>query len=94
MSYLLSLISTEISSPETSLILCYYINKSNDIQIIRAMSGVKCDFEQVLFSRERMLFIALPESYLEIYSSRIHGVRSSKVDCKQLHINEKLSKNV
>ncbi|NJO39193.1 MAG: DUF1830 domain-containing protein [Cyanobacteria bacterium CRU_2_1] len=89
MTYLLSLLTTESPSKESTQILCYYINDTSDVQIIRAMSGVGCHFERVVFSGERILFEALPESYLEVYASLINGTRPSKINCKLLHVNEK-----
>jgi hypothetical protein len=89
MTYLLSLLTTEFPSKESAQILCYYINDTKNIQIIRAMRGVKCHFERVVFSGERILFEALPESHLEVYSSLINGTQSSIIDCKLLHVNEK-----
>ena len=88
MTYLLSLLGTD--SPKAPVqILCYYINDTSTMQIIRAMSGVKCQFERIVFSGERILFKASPESYLEVYSSLISGTKFSKIDCKLLHIHEK-----
>lgn len=89
MTYLFSLLTSESPAKELTQVLCYYINDTSHIQIIRAMSGVKCHFERIVFSGERILFEALPESYLEIYSSLIDGTRSSKIDCKLLRVDEK-----
>ncbi len=91
MTYLLSRLTTESPTKDSNQILCYYINDTNCAQIIRSMSGVRCHFESIVFSEERILFEASPESHLEIYSPRINGVRSSKIDCKSLCINEKSS---
>jgi Domain of unknown function (DUF1830) len=91
MAYLLSLVKTEPSSEESTQILCYYINRTRDSQIIRVMSGIRCDFERVVFSKERILFEALPESYLEVYSFLLKGTRSSKIDCRSLCVTEKSS---
>jgi hypothetical protein len=87
MTYLLSLLTSE-SPNDSSLSLCYYINHTNYIQIIRVMSGAKCHFERIVFPAERILFEASSESYVEIYSSLVSGTRLSKVNCKSLHVNE------
>lgn len=87
MAYLLSLLTTESLDKETNQVLCYYMNDTSYIQIIRVMSGTRCHFEHVVFIGERILFLALPESYLEIYSSQTNAMRSSRIDCKLLHIN-------
>jgi hypothetical protein len=89
MIYLLSLLTAASPSQESTQILCYYINNTGVNQIVRAMNGVKCHFECVVFSRENLLFEALPESYLEVYSPLINGTKLNKIDCKLLHVNEK-----
>lgn len=89
MAYLLSLVNAELPSQEPTQILCYYINNTRHIQIIRVMRGVRCHFERTVFAGERILFEALPESYLEVYSSLISGTRSTTIDCKLLHVNSK-----
>jgi hypothetical protein len=88
MSFLLSLVTTK-SSQEFTEILCYYINDTSNIQIIRAISGGLCYFERVVFSKERILFTAFPEAYLEINSSSINGTQSNKIDCKLLRVDQK-----
>ncbi|MBD1865963.1 DUF1830 domain-containing protein [Leptolyngbya sp. FACHB-671] len=87
MTYLLSLLTTE-SSQEHPQILCYYMNDTSSIQVIRAMSGARCNFERVVFSEERILFEALSESYLEVYSFLINKTKSRKIDCKTLQVSE------
>ncbi|WP_408648764.1 DUF1830 domain-containing protein [Tumidithrix elongata] len=88
MTYLLSLIGTESSIDRSEQFLCYYINNAMNIQIVRVINEAKCLFDRVVFSRESILFTALPESYLEIHSPLIDGIRISRVDCKLLHIHE------
>jgi hypothetical protein len=88
MSYLLSLLSFEPFSKESSQMLCYYINKSKSIQIILAMSGTRCHFKCTVYSDERILFTAPSESHLEIYSSLKNGIQSCKINCNLLNINE------
>ncbi|CAN1211391.1 hypothetical protein TUMEXPCC7403_14410 [Tumidithrix helvetica PCC 7403] len=88
MTYLLSLIGTESSIDRSKHFLCYYINNAMNIQIVRVISEAKCLFDRVVFSRESILFTALPESYLEIHSPLIDGIRLSRVDCRLLHVNE------
>ncbi len=89
MTYLLSLVTAKSPCKESAQILCYYMNDTSDNKIIRAMSGVICHFERFIFSKERILFTALPESYLEIYSSLGSSSRLSKIDCKLLQVNGK-----
>ena len=94
MAYLLTVVNIEVPASGIAPILCYYINESRNIEVIRAMNGAKCDFERILFSGERILFTTFPESYLQIYSFLVHRIRSSKIDCKLLNINEKPSQDI
>lgn len=89
MTYLLSLVTAKSPSKGSAQILCYYMNNTSDNKIIRVMSGVVCHFERFIFPKERILFTALPESYLEIYSSLGNRSRLNKIDCKLLQVNEK-----
>jgi Domain of unknown function (DUF1830) len=89
MTYLLSRLTAESASEESTQILCYYVNNTNSSQIIRAISEEKYHFERVVFSREHLLFEALPESSLEVYSPLTNGIQSSKTDCKLLQVNQK-----
>ncbi|WP_041620448.1 DUF1830 domain-containing protein [Stanieria cyanosphaera] len=66
--------------------LCYYINPTNKIQLIRVIkdrhlnqrsdaaaqmnSVVISDFEKIIFPQQRILFEAMPEAQLEIYYSQ------------------------
>jgi hypothetical protein len=64
------------------------MNDTKNVQVIRAMSGAKCHFERVVFSEERVLFEALSEFYLEVYSFLVNKTQSKKINCKLLHVNE------
>lgn len=88
MPYLLSLLGTESSIEGSEHLLCHYINDAANLQVIRLMTEAKCLFEHIAFSGERILFAALPESSLEIYSPLMNGIRVSKIDCKLLHVNK------
>ena len=50
-------------------ILCSYKNKTPTVQIIRITNIPNWYFERVVFPGELLLFEALPEAVLEIYSS-------------------------
>ncbi len=88
MPYLLSLLGTESSIEGADYILCYYINNAANIQIIRVVNEVSCLSKRIVFSGERILFIALSKSYLEIYSPPMDGIRLSRIACKLLSVNE------
>ena len=50
-------------------ILCSYQNRTSTVQIIRITNIPHWYFERVIFPQELLLFEALPEAVLEIYSS-------------------------
>jgi hypothetical protein len=86
MSYLLSLLPVELLEKEFSQVLCYYMNMTDEIQIVHVMNEANCDLESLVLPEERILFAALPESHLEINSSRTYGTVSEKIPCKLLNI--------
>jgi len=89
MTYLLSLLATKFPSEESNRSLCYYINDTSHVQVIRAMSRATCHFERSVLAGEGVLFEAAPEFYLEIYSPLMHGTRSRKIACKALQVSKK-----
>lgn len=92
MTYILSLLGSQASRPElseaTSFTLCYYINNTTETQIIRVLSESLCHFERIVFPQERVLFEALAESFLDIYSPSLDGERLTRLKCKLLQVNE------
>lgn len=78
-----------LSFEQGNRILCSYVNASNSIQIIRITNIPKWDFERVIFPGQQLWFKALPDAYLEIYTSAmVSGILSDKIRCKYLEINE------
>ena len=73
--------------PETSEFLCYHINDTRVIQVIRVMNHTHCLFERVVFPMERILFVAIPDAYLEIYESVLDGTVSERIDCDSLRVS-------
>jgi hypothetical protein len=88
MAYMLALLKSELPGQASLPMLCYYINDTDDIQNVRVMRGAACHLERIVFRKERVLFEALPESYLEIYSQRRNKSRLEKIDCKLFQVNE------
>ena len=69
-------------------ILCGYVNTTRQIQILRIANPISSWFERVIFPGQRILFFALPITYLEIYSSEIPStVLMDKILCDRLRIN-------
>jgi hypothetical protein len=50
-------------------ILCFYINASSHLQVIRIVTLPKSAFERVMFPGQRLIFEAEPETQVEIYTS-------------------------
>jgi hypothetical protein len=73
--------------PETADFLCYHINDTRVIQVIRVMDQSHCLFERVVFPMERILFVAIPEAYLEIYESVLDGTISERISCESLRVS-------
>ncbi|MBI4782916.1 MAG: DUF1830 domain-containing protein [Oscillatoriophycideae cyanobacterium NC_groundwater_1537_Pr4_S-0.65um_50_18] len=88
MSYLHSLLDAELSAEEADLLLCYYINDSTNLQIIRVINDAKQLIERVAFQGERILFRAMPKSHLEVCTVLAEGTRLSTIDCKSLQVNK------
>lgn len=59
------------------------------IQIARIANIPNWYFERIVFPSERLLFEALPEAQLEIYTSVTpNEIRLDRILCKCLRINE------
>jgi hypothetical protein len=84
--YLLSLLPSEFPEQESPQAIHYYINITDDIQIVHIINQSNCDLECIVFPEESILFAALPESYLEVNSLSIHGTVLTKIPCKLLNI--------
>jgi hypothetical protein len=69
------------------LVLCYYINQSAQLQILRSATIESWRFEQVVFPHERLLFKAPEMAHLNIYEV-IAGtsVFLTALDCYSLRI--------
>lgn len=87
MPYLLSLLTPDFSEEESPQLLCYYINITDETQIVQVMNESKCYLESVVLPKERILFTALPGTHLKIYLSSIYGAVLEKIPCKLLNIH-------
>lgn len=62
------------------------------IQIARIANIPNWYFERIVFPSERLLFEALPEAQLEIYTSVTPSeIRLDRILCKCLRINEAIN---
>jgi hypothetical protein len=68
-------------------IICFYMNDSRKIQIIRTLP--KANWERVVFPRQRFLFEALTSDKLEL---QICKVISLLIPCHKLRVDEKFTR--
>lgn len=83
---------TALPAHRSDRVLCYYANLTRSLQIIRITNVAGWRFERLIFPGQRLLFEAIPEALLSVYSSPIAG--SSPLDqipCHQLQVHEKVS---
>jgi hypothetical protein len=87
MSYLFPLLS-ELLKKEPSQVICYYINRTKETQIIHVMNSPNDQPEYIVFPEERILFPAFPDAHLEINLARTDGTVLDKIPCKLLNIHK------
>ncbi len=82
------MIISSASSPAKTedSILCYYVNQSTDIQVLRISSIANFYFEKVVFPSERLLFDAPHAASVEIFAHA--GSAPQVVPCSQLQVRE------
>jgi len=68
--------------------LCYYVNSTNQIQLIQLWNDQKYQLEKIIFPQQRFLFGAEPEGILEV-STKQEGkqVLAAIFTCHSLKIN-------
>jgi hypothetical protein len=86
MTYLLSLLTDDLSLEKGFDSLCYYINDTKFTQNIEMIFEHKCVFEKLIFSRERILFEAPITAYIKISSFLLTDIKTSEVGCKWFRI--------
>ncbi|MFB2919979.1 DUF1830 domain-containing protein [Aerosakkonema funiforme] len=76
----------------TDRILCFHINESSQIQIIRLKNIPQLKYERVIFPGERLFFEAVPNAVLEIYSCKDGQKNLSSVQlCDRIRVNQESS---
>lgn len=71
--------------PSDRKILCYYFNASSELQILKLKHSPSLNYEQVVFPKQRLLFEAFPNSFLEVHRKTFTGTDLvDKVRCKRL----------
>lgn len=78
---------TLLTSKQSNLILCSYVNTTRLIQVVRSENVTNWYFERVIFPGQRFWFEAPPEAYLEVHTgTTISAILSDKIHCDRLHI--------
>ncbi len=73
-------------------LICGYINTTKFIEIVRITNIANWYFERVVFPQQRLLFEALPDAQLEIYTSEIAtAILTDKIKCEFLQIHEAIA---
>jgi hypothetical protein len=82
--------ATESSLTDTSEeILCFYINTTKEIKIIRLENSENSNLDRIAFPGEKILFIGEPKAQLAIYSgSNGKAILSDLIPCASLQIDK------
>ena len=68
---------------------CYYMNTTNQVQIVRSTNIRAWYFERTIFPGDRLLFEAPPAAQLEIHTNAmVTAIASDTICCKCLQINQ------
>ena len=72
-----------------SSLLCFYINQTTRVQIVRITDIPLFHWEKVIFPNQRILFEAEEEAKLEIYTcENAIGILADVIPCQRLRIAE------
>jgi hypothetical protein len=89
MTQTLAISEKNLTSNFSGQILCFHINTTNQVQIIRITNIPAWQFERVVFPGQRLMFEAVPEAKLEICTSEKNSTTISYViPCQQLRVIE------
>ena len=76
-----------LSFPSSNELLCYYLNSTSEIQVIKSECRKIWDFERVVFPGQRLFFEALSTAHLEIYKAKNSGLELvARVKCDRLQV--------
>ncbi|AKG23647.1 DUF1830 domain-containing protein [Calothrix sp. 336/3] len=71
----------------SSPVLCYYVNWTQQLQVVRIANISDCYWERVVFPGQRIMFTASIEAELEVYaSSPPTAMLSDKLSVKTLQV--------
>lgn len=84
--------TAKLMPTRTPTILCAYLNKTQQVQIIRIANISHWFFERVVLPGQRLTFKAFPEAVLEIQTSAIaSAVCLDRMRCDRLQVDATIS---
>lgn len=84
--------TNSLSCPSSNEILCYYLNSTSEIQVIKSECQRTWDFERVVFPGQRLFFEAFSTAQLEIYKAKNSGLQlAARVKCDRLQVQQERS---
>jgi hypothetical protein len=82
----------EIVASEVDKQMCYYVNPTHQIQVLKITNIPNWYFEKVVFPKQRLMFEAAPEALLEIHTViRASSILSDKIQCHLLGVKESVT---
>lgn len=82
-----SSLASKSSEQYSDGILCLYSNYTSQLQIAKMNNIQNCKFERVVFPGQRLLFEAVPEAQLEIYTGMMgKAYLADKINCSCLRV--------
>ncbi|XWK87772.1 MAG: DUF1830 domain-containing protein [Phormidium sp.] len=80
---------TLLTDDSSEQILCFYINASTEIRIIRLENSKNCNLDRIAFPGEKILFIGEPKAQLAIYTgSNGKAILSHLIPCASLQVEK------
>ena len=74
-------------------IFCFYINITSQIQIIKITNVSNCDWKQVVFPGQQLIFEAMTSAKLEIYTNEsAASMPSNIIPCQHLRVINETAK--
>jgi Domain of unknown function (DUF1830) len=68
-------------------VLCYYVNATKRIQIVRLSHLTEGEWEHILFPAQNFMFEAPPEAMLEVYKSPTLSISPPEyIPCRTLQV--------
>lgn len=78
-----------IPTGQRNVLLCCYVNATNQIQVVRITNIANWYFERVVFPGQRLVFEALSQAQLEVHTGMMaSAILSDTIPCERLCIND------